>query len=285
MIRRPAELAGLEFEESDVTGERLDDALRDAAAHNPEALPLLQFTLEQLYTARNEEEVLTLAAYAELGGVEGALAQRAEAAFGSLPETAQAAFAAVMSALVTVGAGEGDGGTRQRALLSGFATGSPGRILVDRFVEARLLVTDRDDRGEPVVAVAHEALLRYWPRMVQWLEHNRELLQVRERLDAAARQWDMEGRPASNLLASAKRLAEADELEKTEEIELPEARARVSAGLAGQGPAHAAVEAVRSGSAVHAGGGGRRGSFFCRGEAPGSGGGAGRIRSGNRVFG
>jgi tetratricopeptide (TPR) repeat protein len=222
MIRRPAELAGLEFEESEVTGERLDDALRDAAARNPEALPLLQFTLEQLYTARSVEEVLTLAAYTELGGVEGALAQRAEAAFSSLPEPAQAAFSAVMSSLVTVGAGESDGGTRQRAPLAGFAGGSPGRVLVDRFVEARLLVTDRDDRGEPVVAVAHEALLRYWPRMVQWLERNRELLQVRERLDAAARQWDTEGRPASNLLASAKRLAEADELEKSEEIELPE---------------------------------------------------------------
>ena len=222
MIRRPAELAGLEFEESEVTGERLDDALRDAAARNPEALPLLQFTLEQLYTARSAEEVLTLAAYTELGGVEGALAQRAEAAFSSLPEPAQAAFSAVMSSLVTVGAGESDCGTRQRTPLAGFAGGSPGRVLVDRFVEARLLVTDRDDRGEPVVAVAHEALLRYWPRMVQWLEHNRELLQVRERLDAAARQWDTEGRPASNLLASAKRLAEADELEKSEEIELPE---------------------------------------------------------------
>ena len=221
MIRRPAELAGLEFEESDVTGERLDDALRDAAAQNPEALPLLQFTLEQLYTARSEDEVLTLSAYAELGGVEGALAQRAEAAFASLPENVQAAFPAVMSALVMVGAGEGDGGTRQRARLSGFTNGSPGRVLVDRFVEARLLVTDRDDRGEPVVAVAHEALLRHWPRMVQWLEHNRELLQVRERLDAAARQWETEGRPASNLLASAKRLAEADELEKAQEIELP----------------------------------------------------------------
>jgi len=222
MIRRPAELAGLKFEENEVTGERLDDALRDAAAQNPGALPLLQFALEQLYTARSGEGVLSLSAYDELGGVEGALAQRAEAAFKSLGKTEQAAFATVMSALVTVGTGEGDVGTRQRAPLAGFAKGSPGRVLIDRFVEARLLVTDRDDRGEPVVTVAHEALLRHWPRLEEWLEHNRELLQVRERLDAEARQWEAEGRPASNLLASAKRLAEANELEKAEALELPE---------------------------------------------------------------
>lgn len=222
MIRRPAELAGLEFEESEITGERLDDALRDAAARNPEALPLLQFTLEQLYAARSDEGLLTLSAYEEMGGVAGALAQRAEAAFDSLRETDQSAFATVMSALIMVGAGEGDSGTRQWAPLSMFADGSSARALVDRFVEARLLVTNRDDSGKPVVAVAHEALLRHWPRLEKWLEHNRELLQLRQRLDEEARRWEAEGRPASSLLASAKRLAEADELEQSEEIKLPE---------------------------------------------------------------
>ena len=53
MIRRPAQLAALGFEERQATGERLDDALRDAAARNPEALPLLQFTLEELYKAQD----------------------------------------------------------------------------------------------------------------------------------------------------------------------------------------------------------------------------------------
>jgi ABC-type arginine transport system ATPase subunit len=62
MIRRPARLAGLSFEEREATGARLDDTLRDAAAQNPEALPLLQFTLEELYSARSDQEELTCAA-------------------------------------------------------------------------------------------------------------------------------------------------------------------------------------------------------------------------------
>jgi tetratricopeptide (TPR) repeat protein len=221
MIRRPARLAGLSFEEREATGARLDDTLRDAAAQNPEALPLLQFTLEELYSARSDQEELTFAAYEELGGVGGALAQRAEAAFGSLKPEVQTALPSVLSRLVTVGADAGAGATRQRALLEAFPEAGPERALVDRFVEARLCVTDRDEQGRAVVSVAHEALLEHWPRLREWLEHNRELLRMRERLDAAAQQWEAEGRPVSYLLASPQRLAEAEELEGAEGIELP----------------------------------------------------------------
>ena len=222
MIRRPAQLAALEFEEREATGERLDDALRDAAARNPEALPLLQFTLEELYRARTDGGTLSFAAYEELGGVEGALAERAEAVLADLDAAARAALPATMSRLVRVDADGGDGAARQRAALGAFPKGSPGRAVVDRFVDARLCVTDRDERGEAVVSVAHEALLEHWPRLRRWLNHNRELLRMRDRLDAAAEQWEAEGRPSASLLASGKRLAEAEELEAAEGIELPE---------------------------------------------------------------
>ena len=81
MIRLPTRAAGLRFEEDPTTNESLDDMLRDAAVARPEILPLLQFTLEELYQRRTEDGLLTLAAYRELGGVEGSLAQRAEAVF------------------------------------------------------------------------------------------------------------------------------------------------------------------------------------------------------------
>ena len=64
--------------------------LRDAAAGHREILPLLQFTLEELYQRRTEDGMLTLAAYRELGGVEGSLARRAETVFKDLPDTGEA---------------------------------------------------------------------------------------------------------------------------------------------------------------------------------------------------
>ncbi len=93
MIRLPTRAAGLHFEEDPASSERLDDRLRDAAAERPEILPLLQFTLEELYQRRTEDGTLTLAAYRELGGVEGSLAQRAETVFKELPADVQAASA------------------------------------------------------------------------------------------------------------------------------------------------------------------------------------------------
>ena len=49
MIRLPAEAAGLRFEQKRETGQRLDQALRDAAAVTPESLPLLEHVLSLLY--------------------------------------------------------------------------------------------------------------------------------------------------------------------------------------------------------------------------------------------
>ena len=102
MIRLPTRAAGLRFEEDPASSERLDDMLRDAAAEHPEVLPLLQFTLEELYQRRTEDGMLTLAAYRELGGVEGSLAQRAETVFKDLPDDVEAELPKVLNALVSV---------------------------------------------------------------------------------------------------------------------------------------------------------------------------------------
>ena len=73
IIRLPAAAAGLRFESRAHTAERLDETIRDAAAGNAAALPLLEFLLEELYKRRSHDNVLTFRAYEELGGVAGAL--------------------------------------------------------------------------------------------------------------------------------------------------------------------------------------------------------------------
>src|SRR5205807_8358126 len=92
MIAYPARAAGLRFEVDPADGERLEDVLHEAAARDPEALPLLEFTLDELFKARTTEGVLTFAAYRRLGGLEGALTQRAEEVLTSLEPPVQAAL-------------------------------------------------------------------------------------------------------------------------------------------------------------------------------------------------
>jgi len=77
IIREPARAAGLRFEEHVDLG-RLEDVLQEAAAADPGSLPLLEFVLDALYEAGRERRLLTFAAYRALGGLEGAIARRAE---------------------------------------------------------------------------------------------------------------------------------------------------------------------------------------------------------------
>jgi tetratricopeptide (TPR) repeat protein len=211
MIRLPTRAAGLRFEEDPTTNESLDDMLRDAAVERPEILPLLQFTLEELYQRRTEDGLLTLAAYRELGGVEGSLAQRAEAVFQDLPKDVQAELPKVLNALVSI---EQDGHEtvgRKRAPWSDRFAGK-SRALIDTFVENRLFVTELADDGGAVVTVAHEALLWHWPRVMDWVAQNRENLRVRARIGAAAERWSAESKSADLLLPHGKPLVEAESL-------------------------------------------------------------------------
>jgi tetratricopeptide (TPR) repeat protein len=211
MIRLPTRAAGLRFEEDSASSERLDDMLRDAAAEHPEILPLLQFTLEELYQRRTEDGILTLAAYRELGGVEGSLAQRAETVFNQLPESVQAELPKVLNALVSI---EQDGHEtigRKRAPWPHRFSGE-SRALVETFVDNRLFVTELADDGSAVVTVAHEALLWHWPRVMDWVAQNRENLRIRARIGAAAERWAAENKRADLLLPHGKPLLEAGSL-------------------------------------------------------------------------
>jgi WD40 repeat protein len=218
IIGYPARAAGLRFEEN-VTGARLDHILQETALRDPQALPLLEFTLAELYKVCSEDKppdgpvVLTFAAYEQLGGMEGALARRAEEEYARLPANVQAALAAVFGALVTIRHGEEEALVNQPAPRAAFAGAPDQDALVEAFIKARLLVSDRTGAEEKaMVRLAHEALLRCWPRLVQWLAENREFLGIRARVSEEAARWRSEGQLRELLLAPGKPLADAESL-------------------------------------------------------------------------
>jgi tetratricopeptide (TPR) repeat protein len=228
IIRLPAAAAGLRFESRAHTAERLDDTIRDAAAGNAAALPLLEFLLEELYKRRSHDNVLTFRAYEELGGVAGALAQRAEEVLEAVSPDARATLPLVLRELVRLSVEDDTTPMRAVAPLAAFASAS-AQELVQALLEARLFVGNLDDRGQPVVSVAHEALLDHWPRVRAWAEDNREHLRAHARLSSAVRTWEREGRSRDFLLQRGKPLAEA--------------RALIAEGLRLSEPEKALVEA------------------------------------------
>jgi formylglycine-generating enzyme required for sulfatase activity len=180
MIIRPAERAGLVFEEG------LAAHILDETGADPGALALLAYALDQLYRSSTDDGQLSFVEYRALGGVQAAIGERAEAAFSQLPAQAQAAFGTVFRELVEVD--ERGEPTRRRARLEPLVAEPGTDSLIRTLTDERLLVTGRGEGG-PVVEVAHEALLRTWDRLRLWLDEQVSDLQLRRRLEGEARTW------------------------------------------------------------------------------------------------
>ena len=202
VIEGPAELAGIEL------GPGLTDQIvRDMETE--EALPLLAFALRELYERYGGDGLLELSEYRDqLGGLQRAVADRAEAVLSEararLSPGELAQLRASFLAMVRVNE---DGRAVRRRVRWGDVPESV-RSTLQRFVEARLLVSQSDEHSDPELEVAHETLFRSWPTFRDWIQETRAFLLWRKRLDPALEQWRRAEHAASELLLGA-RLAEA----------------------------------------------------------------------------
>jgi serine/threonine protein kinase/tetratricopeptide (TPR) repeat protein len=232
MIRLPAEAASLQFELDHRSGQRLDEGLRDAASTTPESLPLLEHVLSLLYDKQVEraDDLLRWSDYRDLGELKGALAKYAETVFATLELDEQLAFPLVMRHLVTLGQVEEEAPNRRTAPYRDFITsdGADGKSgakgFVDLFIGKRLFIADTDPHGEVNVSVAHEALLREWQRIREWLAENRDFLRMRDRLDSSLKLWLNRGKQTDDLLGPGLPLAEGEKLLKDFEASLSQAQ-------------------------------------------------------------
>ena len=214
MIEQPVWLAGLRYERRNESGceVSLDQVIFNDAFAQSEALPLLEYLLRELYERRTDDGVLTFAAYHEIGGVEGAIGQRAEALFSSLTLPVQAALPDVLQQLITVSEDENDRVIRQHALLERVGNTPERKELVERLLQARLLIADRGAAQQAVVMVAHDALLQRWERVAEWIRDNREDLHARHRLEQDHAHWVAENSNPDFLLPAGKQLTDAQAL-------------------------------------------------------------------------
>ncbi|WP_342116191.1 nSTAND1 domain-containing NTPase [Pseudoduganella sp. OTU4001] len=209
IVRQPAAAASLIFEKDEATGATLDDVLCDASRGNSDMLPLLQYTLNELYRQRGDDSVLKFAIYRQLGGIEGAVGVRAEQVVSQLDAGQIAALPHVLSLLVNVGEDQGSV-TSRRSPLNMLRT-EKERDLVRVMVEARLFVSEL--AGDvPSFGVAHEALLRRWPRVAEWIERHRNALQLRTRIGNQAARWAELGRKRDLLLPRGSQVSQAADL-------------------------------------------------------------------------
>jgi WD40 repeat protein len=187
IIRGPAELAKLKVEDAFVNA-----AMRDAAT--PDVLPLLAFTLRELYDQLGDSKILSLAAYKSLGDatldltpLENAVRRAADEALADAKPT-DAELEALRHAFVPAMVRVNEQGeyVRRTARLNQLPPAS--LRLIDALIGARLLMV-RQEGDEKLIEFGHEALLRKWPRARQWLDAQREFLIGRGTLERSLLDW------------------------------------------------------------------------------------------------
>ena len=211
IIRHPAQVAQLRYT-VDAHGESLDELLINTAKAGPDTLPLLQYCLQELYRQRSPDGELSHKAYHDMGGLEGAIGARAEQVISVLGEAQIAALPQLLSRLVLVAEDESTV-TSRRVPWSALSSDDETK-LVQALVDAHLFVSDLHG-GAPAFGIAHEALLRRWPRVVVWIDEHRQALQTRSRISAQAKRWQDSGRKRDMLLPSGTQANQARQLLKT----------------------------------------------------------------------
>ncbi|MDQ3365663.1 MAG: SUMF1/EgtB/PvdO family nonheme iron enzyme [Myxococcota bacterium] len=196
----PASLKGAHFE-----SDELIESLVDSTLTAEGSLPLLQFTLAELWERRaRDTNTITATALASVGGVSGALARHADAVLIALSPADRVLARQLLLRLVTID------DTRARRTEEELRAISPNASAVlESLVRGRLLVASESPEGA-TFEIAHEALVRGWGTLAHWLVDEAELRAARHRLELAASEWQRAGK-RRDLLWSARQLAELDE--------------------------------------------------------------------------
>ncbi|MGF1566496.1 MAG: NACHT and WD repeat domain-containing protein [Nodosilinea sp.] len=227
-IAEPAKQAGYPFEDGLV-----DCMVRDMAGQEG-ALPLLQFALTKLWEELSQESPggrSPLQVYLDIGGIAGAVADRADKIFDGLKDAdgskvdrqaiaqriflkdadgsevdRQAIAQRIFLSLVQPG-GENNQVTRRRVRVKDLVTSKFSleqvRAVIHEFSkENARLITLSTVEGEVTAEVTHEALFKTWQRFKDWISDRWDDIRLQQRLEAAATYWDEQGRPAGLLWRS-----------------------------------------------------------------------------------
>ncbi|NEO96380.1 MAG: WD40 repeat domain-containing protein, partial [Moorea sp. SIO3G5] len=207
----PAELVGLGIEG------RLKQQLINDVEDYPGSLPLLQYTLTELWKQSRQQKFLYLKTYQQLGGIEGTLEKRANQVFDSLSPVEQSVARRLFLELTQVG---DTLDTRRRVRLGELVNSHHSLKLLDAVSQTlassdnRLITRSHQENSQDVVLdVVHEALIRHWGKLVEWKQTYTEAMVIERKLEAAAQEWQQKGkkRDDAGLLLQGGRLIEAQE--------------------------------------------------------------------------
>ena len=191
----------------------------------PDALPLMQFALKDLFDAKQAEGgviALTLKDYLQHGGIHKSLERHADATFAQLSESEQELTRSIFSGLIEIGRGTQD--TKRTALFDELVPANTKAedvlAIVQKLADARLIITD-EQAGKDMVTISHEKLIEAWPWLKKLVNENRDAIALQNEIASDAKEWEDHNRDLSYLYSGA-RLANVREQLNAKKLVLSE---------------------------------------------------------------
>ncbi len=195
-IEEPAAQRTLFFESPKLVNQLIDEVI-----DTPGALPLLSFTLSELYlkylqaeeNRERDDRTITEVDYRELGGVTRSLTQTADNTYEEVKNenVKESTIRNVMLRMVAISSGEL---ARRRVPMKELeypeSINEQVKIIIDRFVAARLLTIGLDTEGREYVEPVHDVLVTGWQKLLTWKQEMEESLLLQRRLTPAAEEWN-----------------------------------------------------------------------------------------------
>ncbi|MFN6564217.1 MAG: pentapeptide repeat-containing protein [Nostoc sp. ChiSLP01] len=193
-IIQPAKAVGLQIEAGLV-----ELIIADLSKTTKNPLPLLEFTLTQLWEVGHINNCLTCNHYKQMGGVTGSLSQWADSTYYALNISEQHLAQKFFMRLIRYGLSSNVPYTRRRLMLSELVREHHNDFeifnLVRKLASNRLVVTDvGEEVNTETIEIIHDALIQEWKLLQYWIKENQEKLLQRDKIELAAEEWETQGR-------------------------------------------------------------------------------------------
>jgi len=238
-IAQPALRVGLRID-PDLVAQIINDMHGE-----PGALPLMQFTMRDLFDSKQEQGgiiALTLEEYLQHGGIRKSLERHADASFATLDKHEQEIARSIFSGLIEIGRGAQD--TSRTALFDELIPANTNQTdvqaVVHKLADARLITTD-EQAGKDTVMISHEKLIDAWPWLKKLVNENREVIALQNEIASDAKEWQDHKRDPSYLYSGARLVNAREQLEARKLVLSGTAYEFVRAGVARQKRSQTAV--------------------------------------------
>lgn len=208
IIEEPARKADIHWEVNEQGMSLSRVIIQDAVKVN--SLPLIEFALSELYNECADNGIMTFEAYGRIGRIRGAVAQYANRVYEALDDSEKAAFADLLSCVVTVSDDKDVRYVRKTSLRSAAEKTSVHKALLDKLISAHLFTSGKDAGGGATFTITHEMLISSWDAVKSWVDDEAEFIEKNDYYERLAKHWDSNGRKKKDLLYERSVLLEAE---------------------------------------------------------------------------